>query len=167
MGYRHRITLPIPAQVSCLSFIESHQLLVGSGTAKSSPTTSSESNRIHRRWLCPPLQSRHAQSPQSDTRLGTGLLRFFPLPASRCSPLGCIWPTGEAHEHCHVPALHRAHAVLPKALQFSLRTDKLILMSSDALQTLDLGIDDDNLGEVRFSTRKFELGGLTASTSSP
>jgi hypothetical protein len=34
MGYLHRKTLPIPAQVSCLSFIESQRLLVGSGAAE-------------------------------------------------------------------------------------------------------------------------------------
>lgn len=32
MGYRHHKTLPIPAQVSCLSCVEPRQLLVGSGT---------------------------------------------------------------------------------------------------------------------------------------
>lgn len=37
MGYRHHITLPIPAQVSCLSCIETRQLLVGSGTAEFDP----------------------------------------------------------------------------------------------------------------------------------
>ena len=42
MGYSHLRTLTIPAQVSCLSFIESRQLLVGSGKGQLSPMTSSE-----------------------------------------------------------------------------------------------------------------------------
>lgn len=58
--------------------------------------------------------------------------------------------------------------MLLKALRFSLDTDKLILTSSDALQTLDIGLDDDdNVSEVRFSTWGFELTVLIALPSSP
>lgn len=58
--------------------------------------------------------------------------------------------------------------MLFKALRFSLVTDKLILTSSDALQALDLGVDDDdNVGEVRSTTYKVEpTTMLIASTSS-
>jgi len=55
-----------------------------------------------------------------------------------------------------------------KALRFSLETDKLILTSSDALQTLDIGVDgDDIVGEVGFGSWKLEQAALTTSTSSP
>lgn len=59
--------------------------------------------------------------------------------------------------------------MLFKALRFSLVTDKLILTSSDALQALDLGVDDDDnvVGEVRSTTYKVEpTTMLIASTSS-
>ena len=53
MGYRYRITLSIPAQVSCLSCVEHRQLLVGSGMVifnilDRAPT-------VRRRWFYPPL----------------------------------------------------------------------------------------------------------------
>lgn len=44
-----------------------------------------------------------------------------------------------------------------KAFRFSLETDKLILTPSDVLQTLDIGVDnDDHLSDVRFSTPKLK-----------
>jgi hypothetical protein len=161
MAYRHRITLPIPAQVSCLSFIESRQLLVGSGKA-----------------VCPLIQHLLNVGYIDDGSVRLYSLDTFKVlkavrdlgPISSVafqsqSPPAHLWvASGRQVSICCVPTLHRVHAVFLKALRFSLETDKLILTSSDALQTLDIGVDDDdNVGEVRPSTWKFEIAVLTAS----
>lgn len=164
-AYRHRITLPIPAQVSCLSFFESRQLLVGSGKADyplirhllNVGYTDDGSVRLYDLDTFKVLKALRGLGPISS-------VAFQPQ-----SPATLLWvASGRQVSICCIPAFHGLHVVFFKALRFSLETDKLILTSSDALQTLDIGVDDDdNVGEVRLSTWKFEIAVLTASTSSP
>ncbi|KAF8447905.1 hypothetical protein L210DRAFT_2824937 [Boletus edulis BED1] len=151
MGYRHQITLTIPAQVSCLSFIESCQLLVGSGKA-----------------ACPrrhPLNVGHKDD--GSVRL-YGLDTYKVLKAIRGlgpissvafqsqSPATQLWVA--AGRQVSIRSSLCAHSsqgscVFLKVLRFSLGTDKLVLTSSDAVQILDIGVDDDDIvGEVRLST---------------
>ena len=167
MAYRHRITLPIPAQVSCLSFIESQQLLVGSGKANCPLRLTitllnvgyidDGSVRLYSLDTFKVLKAVRGLGPISSVAFQSQSLAAH------------LWvASGRQVSICCVTAFHRVHAVFLKALRFSLETDKLILTSSDALQALDIGVDDDdNVGEVRFSTWKFELAVLTAPTSSP
>ncbi|KAN0077233.1 WD40-repeat-containing domain protein [Tylopilus felleus] len=130
MGYSHLRTLTIPAQVSCLSFIESRQLLVGSddGVVRLYSLDSFKVLKAVRGLR--PICSVAVQSQSSATHL--------------------VWV-----------------AAGRQALRFSLVTDKLILTSSDALQALDLGVDDDDnvVGELFVNAKGTKMAFCTDSGS--
>jgi WD40 repeat protein len=128
MAYRHRITLPIPAQVSCLSFIESRQLLVGSDD---------------------------------------GSVRLYSLDTFKVlKAVRDLGPISSVAFQSQSPPAHLWVASGRQALRFSLETDKLILTSSDALQTLDIGVDDDdNVGELSINVKGTKMAFCTDSGS--
>ncbi|KAF8559633.1 WD40 repeat-like protein [Imleria badia] len=128
MSYRHRITLTIPTQVSCLSFNESQQLLVGSDD---------------------------------------GSVRLYGLDTLRVlKAVRGLGPISSVAFQYTSPAAHLWVAAGRQALQFSLETDKLILTPSDALQTLDIGVDDDdNVGELSINVKGTMMAFCTDSGS--
>ncbi|KAF8136412.1 WD40-repeat-containing domain protein [Boletus edulis] len=128
MGYRHQITLTIPAQVSCLSFIESCQLLVGSDDG---------SVRLY------------------------GLDTYKVLKAIRG-----LGPISSVAFQSQSPATQLWVAAGRQALRFSLGTDKLVLTSSDAVQILDVGVDDDDIvGEFTINVKGTKMAFCTDSGS--
>ncbi|KAH0830620.1 WD40-repeat-containing domain protein [Lanmaoa asiatica] len=128
MGYHHRITLPIPAQVSCLSSIDSQRLLVGSDD---------------------------------------GSVRLYCLDTFKVlKAIRGLGPISSVAFHSQPPAAHLWVASGRQALRFSLSTDKLILTSSDALQRLDIGVDDDdNSGDLSINVKGTKMAFCTDSGS--